>query len=189
MAHPHMELSLIEDNSDRLIECVHTGRADLALIGASGTAHLGLDVLPIVSERLVAVVPLDHRLSKRRRVSLVDVLEFPIICMPKGTGVRTVFDEGCASAGTRSDVSLQASAPAAVADLAIRGLGIAILAESMVAPYDGQLKALVIDEIETPAVLALIWAATKSPALQALLVHCHQALGHPLTDRAHSNAG
>jgi DNA-binding transcriptional LysR family regulator len=187
-AHPHIELSLIEDNSDRLIERVRTGRADLALVGTSGTAPEEFEVLPLVSERLVAAVPLRHRLATRRRVSLTDIVEYPIICMPKGTGVRTVFDQGCVTAGIRADISMQASAPTAVADLAIRGLGIAILSESMALLHEGQLKALVIDEIETPAVLALIWGTMKSPALQELLVHCHRAFGQPSRPQDESSA-
>ena len=37
-AHPGVEISLLEDNSDRLIEGVRTGTIDLALIG-SGNRH------------------------------------------------------------------------------------------------------------------------------------------------------
>ena len=57
--------------------------------------------------------------------------------MPTGTGIRTVFDQACAAAGLRPDIALQASAPDAVADLAIRGLGVAILSESMATDYRG----------------------------------------------------
>src|SRR5450432_1442185 len=49
--------ALAADNSDRLIEGVRSGATDLALIGAAGSGPAGLEVLPIVSERLVAGVP------------------------------------------------------------------------------------------------------------------------------------
>ena len=179
LAHPGIEISLIEDNSDRLIERVRTGTADLALIGAAGAPPPGLDALPIVSERLVAAVPPDHPLAGRARVALADLGGYPIVCMPEGTGVRTVFDQACAAAGRVLDITLQASAPGAVADLAIRGLGIAILSESMAAHHQRRLKALPIDDIETPAVLSLVWPATQSPALRALLPHCHRAFPAP----------
>ncbi|EQD40056.1 LysR family transcriptional regulator, partial [mine drainage metagenome] len=51
LAHPGVEITLTEDNSDRLTERVRTGTMDLALIGASDTTSQGPDVLPIVSER------------------------------------------------------------------------------------------------------------------------------------------
>jgi DNA-binding transcriptional LysR family regulator len=189
LAYPGVEITLIEDNSDRLVERVRTGAADLALIGASGLAPLGLDALPIVSERLVAAVPLGHPLAERARATLDEISAYPIVSMPKGTGVRTVFDQGCAAKGIRPDIALQASAPGAVADLAIRGLGIAILSESMAASHNGRLKPLAIDDIETPAVLALIWTTTKSPALRELLLHSRRAFAYPLPGQVPSAGG
>jgi DNA-binding transcriptional LysR family regulator len=175
VAHPSVEITLVEDGSDRLIEGVRSGATDLALIGAAGAPPAGLESLTIVSERLIAAVPVGHRLAKRRRVSLAEIGAFPIVCLPKGTGIRTVFDQACADKGIQPDIALQASAPAAVADLALRGLGIAILSQSMAASFDGRLKPLAIDDIETAAVLALIWGTTTSPALQELLRHSHAA--------------
>ena len=64
------------------------------------------------------------------------------------------------------DIALQATAPGTVADLAQRGLGVAILSESMATAHSARLKALVIEDIETLAVLALIWPSTQSPALE-----------------------
>ncbi|MHB1525725.1 MAG: LysR family transcriptional regulator [Candidatus Dormibacteria bacterium] len=178
-AHPGVEITLTEDNSDRLTERVRTGTMDLALIGVSSTTSQGLDILPIVSERLVAAVPLGHPLAERPVVTLADISAYPIVCMPEGTGIRMVFDRACAAKGIHPDIALQASAPGAIADLAIRGLGIAILSESMAASQAGRLEAFVIDDVETPAGLALIWSATKSPALRELLPHCRQSFTDP----------
>jgi DNA-binding transcriptional LysR family regulator len=179
LAHPGVEITLIEDNSELLIQRVRTGAADLALIGASGAPPAGLGALPIVSERLVAAVPPRHPLAGQPRATLAGISAYPIVCMPKGTGVRTVFDQACAARGIQPDIALQASAPGAVADLAIRGLGIAVLSESMAASHDGRLKALALDDIETPAVLALIWKTTQSPALRELLLHSRRAFANP----------
>jgi len=179
LAHPGVEITLIEDHSDRLIERVRTGAADLALIGAAGTPPPGVDALPIVSEPLVAAVPPGHPLAGQPRATLDDISAYPIVSMPTGTCVGTVFDQACAARGIQPDISLQASAPGAVADLAIRGLGIAILSQSMAAGHNGRLKALAIDDIETPAVLALIWTTTQSPALQELLLHSRRAFTSP----------
>jgi DNA-binding transcriptional LysR family regulator len=75
---------------------------------------------------------------------------------------------------------LQASSPSAVADLAARGLGVAILSESMAARYHDTLNAVAVDDIEAPAVLALIWSATQCPALRELVRHSRKAFGTPL---------
>jgi DNA-binding transcriptional LysR family regulator len=174
-AHPGVEIALYEDNSDRLIDAVRAGTSDLALVGTAGAPPAGLNALSIVSEQLVAAVPADHPLANRRRATLRDVLAHPLVCMPPGTGIRTVFDQACAAHGVQPDIALQASAPAAVADLAIRGLGVAILSQSMVAGHAGALSAVAIKDIETPAVLALVWRTAMSPALHELVKHSRAA--------------
>jgi DNA-binding transcriptional LysR family regulator len=182
-AHPGVEVSLIEDDSDQLVERVRSGAMDLALIGAGGATPAGLDELTIISERLVVAVPAGHPLTERRRVTLADVSAYSIVCLPEGTGIRSVFDQACAAQGIKPDIALQASAPAAVADLAIRGLGVAILSETTAASQDNGLMALTIADIHTPALLALIWSKTHSPALRELLAHT-QAAFTGLTSRS-----
>jgi DNA-binding transcriptional LysR family regulator len=173
-AHPGVEIILIEDNSEKLIESVRTGAADVALVGTAGTSPPGLDALPIVSERLIAAVPASHPLAARRRATLDDISAYPIVSMPQGTGIRTVFDRACAAKGVRPNIALQASAAAAIIDLAVRGLGIAILSESMVATHDKRLTPLVLDDVKIPAVLALVWRTATGPALRELLTYCHE---------------
>jgi DNA-binding transcriptional LysR family regulator len=181
LAHPGVEITLVEDNSARLIEEVRTGATDLALIGAAGTPPTGLEALPVVSERLVAAVPSGHPLAGRRRAALAEITAYPILSLPEGTGIRTVFDQACEASGIQANVALQASAPGAVADLAVRGLGIAILSESMTSGYQGRLQALAVDDIETPAILALIWRSAENPALRELLRQSHDAFSGPQT--------
>ena len=110
----------------------------------------------------------------RPRVTLADVAAFPVVCLPCGTGIRTVFDRACAAKGLHPDIAFQASAPAAVADLALRGLGVAVLSETTAAPYAEQLAGLVIEDVDTLTVLALIWSRTMNPALRELLGHCRR---------------
>jgi DNA-binding transcriptional LysR family regulator len=188
-AHPGVEIALIEDSSERLTELVRTGAADLALIGTAGAPPLGLGALPITSERLVAAVPFDHPLAKHKRTDLAEISAFPVVCMPQGTAPRTMFDQACAATGIQPDIVLQASAPDAVADLAKRGLGLAILTESMAANHKARLRALGIDDIETPVGLALVWTTTESPALRQFLVRFHEAFTDPRSRRVVPTGG
>jgi DNA-binding transcriptional LysR family regulator len=171
---PGIEIVLIEDNSDRLVEFVRNGEVDLALIATAAAPPAGLDGFAIVSEPLVAAMPFDHPLAKRRRAKLADITDYPIVCLPAGTGIRTVFDDACAAAGIHPNVSLQASAPDTIADLAFRGLGVAVLSTSTVAAHHDRLHIVPIDDVDTPAVLALIWTSTMSPALHELVRHSHE---------------
>ncbi|MDH6625593.1 DNA-binding transcriptional LysR family regulator [Streptomyces sp. LBL] len=122
----------------------------------------GLHGLTIISERLVAAVPAGHSLAKQRRVTLRDLAVHPIICMPTGTGLRTVFDRACAAQSLQPAIALQVGAADAIAGLAARGLGVAILSDSMAASHRDRLTARTIDDIETSASLALVWKDTHN---------------------------
>ncbi|WP_237694249.1 LysR family transcriptional regulator [Streptomyces sp. SID2563] len=175
-AHPGVEIALLEDHSDRLTDGVRTGAVDLALIGTATAAPDGLHALTVISERLVAAVPAGHPLTRRRRVTLRDLTAHPIVCMPTGTGLRAVFDQACAAQHLRPSIAMQASAADAIADLAARGLGVAVLSDSMAAAHRGdRLTARTIDDVETPALLALIWKSTHNPAVRELLAHTRRA--------------
>ncbi|MFD8797473.1 LysR family transcriptional regulator [Streptomyces atroolivaceus] len=178
-AHPGVEISLLEDTSDRLVEGMRTGAVDVALIGTAAPAPEGLEALTIISERLVAAVPEGDPLARRYRVTLRDLVARRLICMPPGTGLRTLLDRACAAQGLQPVIALQAGAADAIADLAARGLGVAVLSASMAASYDDRLTARTIDDVETPALLALVWRSTDNPALRELLVHSRQAFAVP----------
>jgi DNA-binding transcriptional LysR family regulator len=171
LAHPGIAITVVEDHSDRLVERVRSGEADLALVGVADGPPGDLESLPITSERLVAAAVPDHPLAAQARTTLAALSAFPLVCMPAGTGVRAVLDEACASQGVRADIALEASAPATVADLAARGLGVAVLTESMAAGQHERLRAIAIEDIQAPAVLALVWNNSDSPALRELVHH------------------
>ncbi len=167
-AHPGIDVSLREDNSDRLVDDVRAGAVDLALVGVAGAEPAGLHSFTVVRERLVAAVPGNHPLVQLSSVTLADVCAHPLVTLPPGTGIRTVLDRGCADLNCRASIALQASAPDAVADLATRGLGVAILSESMATSYP-DLASRVIADVDVEAVLALVWRPEISPALRELL--------------------
>lgn len=178
-AHPGVEISLQEENSDRLVQGVREGAIDLALVGTATATLEGLDTMTIVSERLVAAVPSAHPLAKRPQVTLRDLLAYPIACMPPGTGLRTVFDQACAAQNLQAGIALQASAADAIADLAVRGLAVAVLCDSMVTRHRDRLTACPIVDVEAPALLVLIWKCPPSPAVRESLVHSRRAFSIP----------
>ncbi|MEU4233848.1 LysR substrate-binding domain-containing protein [Nonomuraea sp. NPDC026600] len=187
LAHPGVEISLLEDNSERLVDAVRAGTLDLALVGTATATPAGLHALTIISERLVAAVPAGHPLAKQRQVTLRDLSAYPIVCMPPGTGLRTVLDQACAAQNLQPLVALQASAADAIADLTTRGLAVGILSDSMAAHYRDRLTARIIADVDTPALLVLVWKSTRSPAVRELLMHSRRAftMSTPHDEQAH----
>ncbi|MGW4290297.1 LysR family transcriptional regulator [Streptomyces sp. NPDC004673] len=183
LAHPGVEISLREDDSAKLVEYVREGTVDLALIGAAQRAPEDLDGWQVISEPIVAAVPHGHPLAERDGITLAELSAFPLVCLPEGTGIRATLDEASAALGLTPTIALEASAPGAVMHLAERGLGVAVLSASMTA-HQKALTTVAITDADVPAVLALISAPTKSPALRELLLHCRESFGEPTPAQA-----
>ncbi|OZD07132.1 LysR family transcriptional regulator [Rhodococcus sp. 06-235-1A] len=168
-AHPGVDIALQEDNSDRLVADVRAGDLDIALVGVAARAPDGLESMVVIDERIVAAVPPQHPLAAQDKATLAQVCDHPIVALPSGTGIRAVFDRDCAGLGLTPSITLQASAPDAVADLAARGLGVGILSASMAEFYGNKLVAIELTDSDTAALLALVWRAPMSAALTELV--------------------
>ncbi|MFD5825413.1 LysR family transcriptional regulator [Lentzea sp. NPDC060358] len=163
---PGVEITLAEANSDELVASLVDGLLDLALIGYAGRAPDGLAVRVLVDEPLVAAVAAADPWCGRESATLDALLERGLISLPPGTGLRGALEEACGA--RRPRIAFEASAPPMVITLAQRGLGPAVLAESMV-PAD--LHAVRITDPVPSSRLAFAWRATgpHSPAARALI--------------------
>lgn len=169
--YPGVTIALTEDGSDRLLELLRDGTLDLALIGAAGPAAEGLETAVLLEDELVAAVCPEDPLAAERSITVAELRDQPLVSLPRGTGVRAALDAACADVGFTPRIVLEASALPMVAQLAERGLGVAILPAS--AAPDGALRALPIGEPQPRSRLELAWnpAAAHSPAARALVEH------------------
>jgi DNA-binding transcriptional LysR family regulator len=174
---PGIEISLTEEASDRLIDGVRNGRFDLALLGTAQELPPGVDSQLVAEERLVAAVPPDHPLAARHAIGLASLSDYQLVTLPVGAGVRSAFDTGCAAISMRMQVRLEASSPDVVAGLAARGLGVAILSETMAAANRSELHAVEISDPALRSRLELAWSAgvEVGPAAKALVRHIRGA--------------
>jgi DNA-binding transcriptional LysR family regulator len=131
-AHPHVDITLGTANSDALIEGIRTGQLDAAIVSVGAELPSGLAAVVVTDQPIVAAVALDDPWHGRRALELAEMAGRAVIALPVGTGIRHQFDQACADAGVDVHVAFEASTPHALADLAARGLGVAVLPQSMV---------------------------------------------------------
>jgi DNA-binding transcriptional LysR family regulator len=167
--HPGVEIVLVEDGSQQLIGHVRSGTVDVALVATAGDPPDGVEARVIRREGLVVAVPHDHPLAGRTRVRTAEVCTHPLVCLPAGTGIRASFEQACAAHGVEPHIAFEASAPDTVADLAARGLGIAVLSESPASDNADRLRVVPISDARVPTVLSLVWSGGRNPARTAFL--------------------
>lgn len=175
--YPAVELTLSEANSDHLLEVLHDGRLDIALVALAGTPPLGIDSLVIADEPFVAAVLPDDPLAASTTISLEALQERTLISLPRGTGQRASLDKAYATLGLHPRIALEASSPAVLAQLAARGLGVAILPKSIARAHP-DLHALTITHPTLRGTIELAWRAggPTNPAARALIHHAHTTL-------------
>lgn len=169
---PDVEISLGTDTSDVLLDKVRDGRLGIVIASIGVTeAPDGLDVAVITDEAIEAAVATGHALARRVTLPLATLCEYPVISLPRGTGLRTAIDAACGRLGLGLRVAFEASSPLALADLAERGLGVAVLPESVTRGRSG-LQPLVL----APALRGrLVWAWRRDGVSPAARVFCERA--------------
>lgn len=172
-AHPGVEIGLLQDESAQLLHRLNDGSLDLALIGVSGPELVGIERQVIVDDRLMAGVHHEHPLAAHRQVALRMLVREPLICVPRGTGMRSALQEGCASLGVEPQIAFEAADPVVLAQLAARRLGLAILPESA-AGIEPSLRMLAITRPSLRSRVELAWRADgpqspMAPAARALI--------------------
>ncbi|MCX4528500.1 MULTISPECIES: LysR family transcriptional regulator [unclassified Streptomyces] len=190
-AHPEVEIALAEDTSERMLAGLRRGELDLAVIGLDGEPPAGISVQVVLAEPLVAAVRPDDplvRASLDGEIALTALSGRPLICLPRGTGLRGVLERACAEAGFGPRVDFEAAAPAVLVRLAARGLGVAVVPAGAESAAGADLRALRITEPALSARVALAWRTDgpSGPAARTLLtrLRTRSAGAAPGPDRA-----
>ncbi|MGY1436253.1 LysR family transcriptional regulator [Streptomyces reniochalinae] len=184
--HPHVEIALTEDTSDRMLRALRHGALDIAVAGLpDGHPPPGTDADIVVDEPVVvAVAPDDPLLSETRPLRWTALRDRALISLPRGTGLRGVLEQVCAQAGFQPRVAFEAAAPPLLAQLAARGLGVAVVpGMPPEAAFPLGLRTLR-PAPEARARIGLTWrtGGPASPAARALLAPLRAALTTPRSD-------
>ncbi|WP_137993440.1 LysR family transcriptional regulator [Streptomyces vilmorinianum] len=173
--HPQVEISLIEDTSERMLTALRRGELDLAVVGLAdddSPPNINLEIL-IDTPLVAAMAPDDPLLLPgRTALPLTALADRPLISLPRGTDIRDVLERACRQAGFQPRVAFEAAAPTLLARFAARGLGVAILREDP--PEAAAALGLRTLPLTSPALrgrIALAWPAggPTGPAAKAVL--------------------
>lgn len=179
--HPDVEITVVQETAATLTGGLRDGRVDLAFLSLGSAPPEGIATQAVIEQDLYAAVGHGHPLARRPAIALRVLAGEDLICLPKGTGLRTVLDEACAAAGLRPRIAFEAGEPPVLAQLAAHGLGVAVLPESAAHGRPDDLHAMPIVRPRLTGRIALAWRAEgpRSPAARALIARARDQFPHP----------
>ncbi|HWQ51273.1 MAG TPA: LysR family transcriptional regulator [Terriglobales bacterium] len=83
----------------------------------------------LLKERILLVVPLNHRLSERREVSLEELREEKFLSLTKDQALRMITDRHCAAHGFEPKVFFEVDNPSFLREILAIGQGVAFIPE------------------------------------------------------------
>ncbi|NGN62314.1 LysR family transcriptional regulator [Streptomyces sp. A7024] len=179
--HPKVRLTLRTGDPEALAADVASGALAAALIGvtadrlpagpAGQRLRATLASADLGTEPLVLAVPPDHHLAEAGEASLPDLRHEPIVTLTPGTGLRSVLESACATAGFTPNVHAETDDLAVLADMVAHGLGVGVLPRSA-ARSRQELVTLPLHDAPHRS-MTLIWNRDRTSALTQAFLQDH----------------
>ena len=132
--HPQVNIRLRVSNTDSIVTLVEDNEIDLGVVEAPVT-NKNLAVELCRADQLVVVLPPDHPLATRSKITVRELLEQPYICREEGSGTREVIQEYLKAAGLAfGDMNsvMELGSPEAIKGAVEASMGISVLSRTTV---------------------------------------------------------
>jgi LysR family transcriptional regulator, nitrogen assimilation regulatory protein len=130
-SYPGISLCIVESYSGHLIEWLHRGEMDLAVIyGPSADLHLAVQNLG--RDAVVAVGPRGSGLTRKKRVEMDWLLRQKLVLPSHSHGLRALIEHAAAQKKLKLEIQVEADSFRVLTSLVEEGLGFALLPPSSV---------------------------------------------------------
>jgi len=171
--HPEVEIVLRDTTSEELVRWLQDGTVDAALVSFApeqlpDRVHGTL----VTREPMVALLPADHPLAARERVTLRMLAGEPLVTFPRGSGMRDTIEEGFRAAGVpRPRVTAETIDPLATLELVEQGIGCSLMPRSVAEHAGRRVRAVELSRPGLRRMVTLAWARERRslPAIDAFL--------------------
>lgn len=169
--YPGVELIVREGLSVSLAAELREDRLDVAVVsGINSRERHQLQFEPCRVECLVALLPAEHRLASRQRLSIADLRNERFVSFPPGATIRQAVDRAAAKAAFVPRASIETNDAGRAMSLVAEGLGVAVLPDTDARRGSTHTVAV---QLRAPTLryeIFVAWRARRSlaPAAQAL---------------------
>ena len=126
-ANPSCSIELIENEGDALKQMLLREEIDLAFIRDSDTMEPDFKKIPYATDRLVAVLPLDHPLAGRESIPIDKLIDENFLMLPHESFVSKLAADLCARSGFTPHVTFTGKRAENIISLVARGAGVSLL--------------------------------------------------------------
>ncbi len=128
-AHPKIKVNLFVANMQMVIELLNAGNINLGLVEGD-VKRQKMVVEKLISDELLVIVPTHHPWSKRKDVSIAELIDEPFILREAGSGTRQTIEKFFARHGITPQnmkVSMVLGSTQAIKEAVENGLGVSII--------------------------------------------------------------
>ena len=162
--HPNVAFHLRQGSYDHLINAVRNRELNLAFLGPLPSKDDTIKSTILFTESFSVLVPINHPLSKRKSVPIIDLRNEDFVLFPDGYVLNKIVVEACNSVGFTPNVTSQGEDMDAIKGLVAAGIGISLLPESTF--FDSTPRFTVKIPIELPEIRRTV--GILSPATREL---------------------
>jgi len=126
--YPEAHMTVVEDITVRLMDRLRGGLLDLTIMALPARGH-DLEVFPLRTERLFAILPKGHRLAKKRSLVMKDLKEEPFLLLRDDHCFRETSIEICKRARIMPQVIFESGQFSSILGMVSAGLGVSIVPE------------------------------------------------------------
>jgi len=134
--HPSVSVSIVEEITPTLLERLHEGTIDLALL-ALPVSGGELIVSELMQESLFAVLPKEHPLARRRSLRLDDLREEPFLLLKEGHCFRENALQACRQSRINPKVVFESGQFATILAMVSAGMGVSVVPQMAVSDMPG----------------------------------------------------
>ncbi len=171
---PLVQVHLQERISAAIARAVADSTADIGILNA-GSYGDGFTLLPYRADELVLIVPRDHPLSRRRKVTFREALAHDFVGAHPDSTMNNQLHQAAGAAGLPLRLRIQVSGYDAMSLMVAAGLGVGVLPRLSARLYLSSLgiRAVALDEpwVRRQLVLCVRSLDALSPAARTLVDH------------------
>ncbi|KND55823.1 LysR family transcriptional regulator [Candidatus Burkholderia verschuerenii] len=181
-AYPNVTLTLAEGNTAQLLSYLDDGRVDVAFVRLGSVSPAGVQFDHIAIEPMKVVLPITHRLAKKRRIDLSQLADDPFVMLPREASptLHDVIVGACRDAGFDPIEGQQAPQLSSVVNLVAAEFGVSIVPASV---CQIQVEGVVYNDVAGKAIpirLALASRIDTMPAKTANFLAIARTFASPI---------